>query len=151
MPVRKVKRTWYSKKQNKYVTKEYEYTYKQKRGGKTKVLVGKNGKVYKDRINDVLNDIKDPATKADARARIKQAIRDGERLTERSLAAKVATDKYEKMLINAGYSIESFEDETGISFKDFSDKSNWNGDIFTLGAVSYVYKFNYEGNILTTV
>lgn len=151
MPVRKVKRTWYSKKQNKVITKEYEYNYKQKRGGKTKVLVGKNGKVYKDRINDVLNDIKDPATKADARARIKQAIRDGERLTERSLAAKVATDKYEKMLINAGYSIESFEDETGISFKDFSDKTNWNGDVFTLGAVSYVYKFNYEGNILTAV
>ena len=151
MPVRKVKRTWYSKKQNKVITKEYEYNYKQKRGGKTKVLVGKNGKVYKDRINDVLNDIKDPATKADARARIKQAIRDGERLTERSLASKVATDKYEKMLINAGYSIESFEEETGISFKDFSDRTNWNGDIFTLGAVSYVYKFNYEGNILTTV
>lgn len=151
MPVRKVKRTWYSKKQNKYITKEYEYNYKQKRGGKTKVLVGKNGKVYKDRINDVLNDITDPATKADARARIKQAIRDGERLTERSLAAKVATDKYEKMLINAGYSIESFEDETGISFKDFSNKANWNGDVFTLGSVSYVYKFNYEGNLLTTI
>jgi hypothetical protein len=151
MPVRKVKRTWYSKKQNKIITKEYEYNYKQKRGGKTKVLVGKNGKVYKDRINDVLNDIKDPATKADARARIKQAIRDGERLTERSLAAKVATDKYEKMLINAGYSIESFEEETGISFKDFSDKTNWNGDVFTLGATTYIYKFNYEGNILTTV
>lgn len=151
MPVRKVKRTWYSKKQNKVITKEYEYNYKQKRGGKSKVLVGKNGKVYKDRINDVLNGITDPATKADARARIKQAIRDGERLTERSLAAKVATDKYEKMLINAGYSIESFEDETGISFKDFSDRTNWNGDVFTLGSISYVYKFNYEGNILTAV
>jgi hypothetical protein len=151
MSVRKVKRTWFSKKQNKYITKEYEYKYKQKRGGKTKVLVGKNGKVYKDRIDDVLNDIKDPATKADARARIKQAIRDGERLTERSLASKIATDKYEKMLINAGYSIESFEEETGISFKDFSDKSNWTGDVFTLGAVSYAYKFNYEGNILTVV
>lgn len=151
MSVKKVKRTYYSKKQGKYITKEYTYSYKQRRGGKTKVLVGKNGKVYKDRINDVLNDIKDPATKADARARIKQAIRDSERLTERSLAAKISTDKYEKMLINAGYSVESFEAETGISFKDFSDKANWNGDVFTLGATTYIYKFNYEGNILTTV
>lgn len=148
MSVKKVKRTWFSKKQNKYVTKEYSYAYKQKRGGKTRVLVGKNGKVYKDRINEVLNDITDPATKADARARIKQAIRDGEKLTERSLAAKVSTDKYEKMLINAGYSIESFEDETGISFKDFSNRANWNGDTFIFGDKSYTYQFNYEGNIL---
>lgn len=145
---KKVKRTWFSKKQNKYITKEYEYTYKQRRGGKSKVLVGKNGKVYKDRINDILNDIQDPATKADARARIKQAIRDKERLTERSLASKIATDKYEKMLINAGYSIESFEEETGINFKDFSNKSNWNGDTFIFGGKIYTYQFNYEGNIL---
>ena len=151
MSIKKVKRTWYSKKQNKYITKEYEYKYTQRRGGKTKVLVGKNGKVYKDRINEILNDINDPATKADAKARIKQAIRDGDRLTERSLAAKISTDKYEKMLINAGYSIESFEEETGITFADFSNKANWNGDIFMLGTLSYLYQFNYEGNILTKV
>ena len=151
MSIKKVKRTWYSKKQNKYITKEYEYKYTQRRGGKTKVLVGKNGKVYKDRINEILNDINDPATKADAKARIKQAIRDGDRLTERSLAAKISTDKYEKMLINAGYSIESFEEETGITFADFSNKANWNGDIFMLGTLSYLYQFNYEGNILTRI
>lgn len=145
----RITRTYYSKKLGTYVTKTYNYNYKKKRGGHSQTLVSKSGVPYKDRINKLLDSISDPATKADAKAVIRQAIRDNERLTERSLASKIAVDKFEKMLINAGYSIASFEAETGISFSDFSDKSNWSGDTFTLGGQSYVYKFNYEGNILT--
>lgn len=146
-----VKRTYYSKKTNDWVTKTYTYDYGQKRGGKSKVLVGKNGKVYKDRIEALLKDIQDPATKADAKAQINQAIRSKERLTERSLASKVAYDSYEKMLINAGYTIESFESETGIKFSEFSNDKNWKGNILTVAGISYAYNFNYEGNILRKI
>lgn len=149
--VKTVNRTYYNKKLGKMVTKTYHYDYKQKRGGKSQVLVGKGGKIYKDRINDLLNSITDPATRADAKARINQSIRDKERLTERSLASKIAYDKHEKMLINAGYTIESFENETGISFKDFSNPANWKDNTLTVNGITYIYKFNYEGNILETL
>lgn len=147
----RVTRTWYSKKLGKNVTKVYDYDYKRKRGGKSLTLVSKSGKPYKDRIDNLLSSIKDPATKADAKAVIKQAIRNKERLTERSLASKVSDDKFEKMLINAGYSKSSFEAETGIKFSDFSNKSNWKGDMFTFNGITYVYKFNYEGNMLAAI
>ena len=147
-----VKRTYYTKSKG-WVTKYYTYEYKERRGGKNLTLVGKSGRVYKDRVSEILDQIEDTAIKADARALIARAKREGDKITVRGLAAKLTDDRYEKMLINAGYSKELFEKETGITFEEFSKKENWRTDdmgkwTFTSGGRSYKYVHRYEGSIL---
>lgn len=148
-----VKRTYYSKKLGRNVTKVYTYDYKKRRSGKNLLLVGKNGNEYTDRINDLLSSITDPALKADIKAIVRQSKIDKEKLSMRTLQSKLTTDKYEKMLINAGYSIPEFEKEYGITFSEFSNPVNWKQDAaghweFSTGTATYQYQFRYEGSIL---
>lgn len=151
-----VKRTYYSKSVGGMVTKTYTYDYYSRRGGKNPTLVSKSGKIYKDRVNDLIDNVQDPAMRADIRAIVSQARRTKDKLTTTGLAAKLTDDKYEKMLINAGYSKEQFEKETGIKFSEFSKKENWKSDdmgqwSITVRGRTYKYKHSYDRSILSEV
>lgn len=153
MKKKTVTKTYYQKKTGTWVTKTYTYDYKKKRAGKSLTLVGKGGKEYKDRIKDVIDSYSDPADKADIRAIVKQSIRDEEKLSIRKLTSKLAMTKYEKMLINAGYSIPEFEKEYGIKFSDWSNPKNWTtdgfgGHFFNTGTKVLQYAFSYDNAIL---
>lgn len=124
-----------------------------KRRDKSGTLVGKDGRQYHEKIKQVLDSIKDPGARIQAKTIIKNAKEDKERLTMRSLQSKMAFAREEKFLINAGYTRASFEEEFGFSFDDFEDEDNWFIDVdgkkrFTMNGVVYELFFDYSGQVL---
>lgn len=124
-----------------------------KRRDKSGVLVGKDGRQYHQKIEQLLSSIKDPGAKIQAKTIIKNAHEDKERLTMRSLQSKMAFAKEEKFLINAGYTRAAFEEEFGFSFEEFEDPDNWFEDVddkkrFRYNGVVYELVFDYSGQIL---
>lgn len=124
-----------------------------KRRDKSGTLVGIDGRQYHQKIKDVLDSIKDPGARIQAKTIIKNAHEDKERLTLRSLQSKMAFAREEKFLINAGYTRASFEEEFGFSFEDFEDEDNWFVDVddkkrFTMNGIVYDLVFDYSGKVL---
>lgn len=155
MSTKKIKRTWWSKREQKYITKVYEYTTV-KRDGKittssrsrrSKLIVGKNG-IYEDRLKALLETTDNFAVKAEIKAKAKEAMRKGEKLSVKSLLSKVAESKIEKMFINAGYTEPEILAELGISREDLFNEDNWSGSSFNFGGATYNFVFSYTGNVL---
>ena len=155
MSTKKVKRTWWSKKEQKYITKTYEYT-KIKKDGKvtttsrtrrSKLIVGKNG-VYEDRLKALLDTTDDITVKAEIKAKVREAVRKGEKLSTKSLLSKVADSRIEKMFINAGYTEPEILAELGIDREDLFNQENWDGSTFSFGGKTYDFVFGYTGNVL---
>lgn len=124
---------------------------KTKRTGRDLLLVGEHGKKYEDRINKLLNKIQDPATKFQVQAKINAFANNKEKLTERSLLARVERDKAKRLLVNLGYTKEEFERDYGISFAELSDPNNWNGNIVTIAGVSYELVWTYYDSVLKRI
>ena len=124
-----------------------------KRRDKSGVLIGSDGRQYHQKIKDVLDSIKDPGARIQAKTIIKNAHDDKERLTLRSLRSKMAFTKAEKFLINAGYTRATFEEEFNISFDEFEDEDNWFIDPegkkrFSANGIVYDLVFDYSGQVL---
>ena len=155
MSTKKIKRTWWSKTANKFITKVYEYesvkkdgkTTTKSRSRRSKLIVGKNG-VYSDRLKELINTTDDPSVKADIKALANEAVRKGEKLTVKTLLSKVADSKIEKMFINAGYTEQEILDTLKIERDDLFDTKNWKGSVFTFGGKTYDFVFSYTGNVL---
>lgn len=127
-----------------------------KRRDKSPTLIGKDGRRLHKNIEAVLNEITDPGIRAQAKTYIKNAHEDKERLTVRSLEARLAFSRERKFLINAGYNEESFEEEYGFTFEDFEDEDNWVRDAegrrhFTWNNKVYNLRFDYSGRILERI
>ena len=150
MSIKKIKRTYFSKKLGKTVTKIYEYDASRYTGRRKKSLlvVGKNGRVYQDRLDEILAATTDIGTKEDIKATVKQASRNKEKLSIKSLSSKVSTNKIEKIFINAGYTEEEITKELGISSKDLYDPSNWKDSTFTHGGKTWDFQFSYTGKVM---
>lgn len=155
MSTKKIKRTWWSQKEQKYITKVYEYTAI-KRDGKitttsrsrrSKLIVGKNG-IYKDRLAALMETTDDISVRAEIKAKAREAVRKGEKLSTKSLLAKVAESKIEKMFINAGYTEPEILAELGIDRDDLFNEENWAGSKFSYGGATYDFEFSYTGNVL---
>lgn len=151
--MRKVTRTWTNKRTGKTVTKTYTYdTPAKKRGGKSLLLVGKNGNIYSDRVKELLNNIDDPGIRSQARTIINNSVQDKEKLSIRSLTSKLAETKEEKFLINMGYTREQFEHEYGFSFDTFMDPNNWviedDKKVFVYDGVIYDVTQDYTNKVL---
>ena len=155
MSTKKVKRTWWSKKEQKYITKTYEYTTI-KRDGKitttsrsrrSKLIVGKNG-IYEDRLKAMLDTTDDISVKAEIKAKVREAVRKGENLSAKSLLSKVADSRIEKMFINAGYTEPEMLAELGIPREDLFNPENWDGSTFSFGGQTYEFVFRYTGSVL---
>ena len=156
MSTRKIKRTWWSKKQGKYITKIYEYETVKTASGKvttkarsrrSKLIIGKNG-VYEDRLQDLLAAAPDVSVRAEIKAKVRESLRKGEKLSVKSLLSKISESKIEKAFINAGYTEEEILDEIGISRSDLFNEKNWDGSVFTYGGNVYDFQFSYTGNVL---
>lgn len=155
MSTKKVKRTWWSKKEQKYITKTYEYTTIKKDGKVTttsrtrrsKLIVGKNG-IYEDRLKAMLDTTDDISVKAEIKAKVREAVRKGENLSTKSLLSKVADSRIEKMFINAGYTEPEILAELGIDREDLFNQENWDGSTFYFGGKTYDFVFGYTGNVL---
>lgn len=154
MSTRKVKRTWWNKKKQQYVTKVYEYEEVKVNGKKTTrsrakslLIVGKNG-VYEDRLKELLSSTDSIAVREEIKAKVKAAQRKKEKLSIKTLLSKIAESKIEKAFINAGYTEDEILDTLGVPREDLFDESNWEGSVFKYKGKTYDFVFKYTGSVL---
>ena len=148
--MRRVTRTYWSKKKGQFVTKVYEYKGKSRRG---KTLVGKGGRIYQKNIDElkeqIANSDRSQSEKryllADLNARVKQRHKDERRLTTSGWAAIYKEDKVSKFLTNAGYNPEEFADELGVDLEDVLDINNWDDGILNIGSRHFKFNWTYTG------
>ena len=155
---RKITRTWITKS-GITKTKTYIYTGRGKsRRGLT--LVGKNGKINKKNVEKFKDEIRNDnslttAEKqgfiADLNIMTKQRMAEGRKLTTTGFYGELSSSKINRLLANAGYSVEEAAMELGINEGDILNAGNWSGDVFTFGGVSYLVKFTYTGSLFTKV
>lgn len=155
---RKVTRTWTTKSG---VTKTKTYVYKgtgKSRRGLT--LVGKNGKINKKNVEKFKDQIKADTSLttaekqgfiADLNIMTKQRMSEGRKLTTTGFYGELQSSKITRLLANAGYSSEEAAMELGVNEIDILNTSNWSGDVFSFGGVSYLVKFTYTGSLFTKI
>lgn len=133
--------------------------YKKSRRGRT--LVSTSGKLYaynKKNIDDFKKEIMSSKEYTDAEKRgliadlnikIKQRMKDGKKLTTTGFFGELASDQIERMLVNAGYSLEEAAEELGVSEADLLDKRNWSGsgDTFKHAGDTWLFSFKYTGAV----
>ena len=119
---RTVVRKYFSKRRNEWVTKTYEYNAKKVK--RSDLIVGKSGKVYKDRLNKLRDSLDDPNDKYELDLIIEKAI------------------------INTGYTPEELAAEMGIDVMDLLDEDNWDGSTFSFGGDSWDFEFRYDGSVM---
>lgn len=137
-----------------YKTKNYRPS---KRG---LTLVGKNGRItanskanvekYKQYINERtdLSSSDKISLIADVDAYVQSAHLHKKKLTTNGLEARYAEDKIERLITNAGYSVDEFAEEAGVSVEEVMKEENWQNGLF-LG--KYEINFQYTGSILKLV
>lgn len=138
------------------VTKVYEYDRRKRRGGRSLVIVGENGRVtekYKKRYEALLERIDDPATRADIKALYKRAVQQKEKLTIRSLESKAQDNRIKKLFINAGYTLEEAAESMKTDEYKLFDKSNWDKNVFINPDTGkkYQFKWSYYDTVWTEI
>lgn len=150
--MRRVTRTYWSKKKNSFVTKVYEYKSTSRRG---KTLVGKSGRVNQKNVDAFKEQIrqssKNEAEKrtliADLDALVHQRHNSKKKLTVSGFLGKMRRDAPSRFLTNAGYSVEEFAEETGLDEADILDPRHWNHGLLTVGNRRFKFKFTYTGEL----
>lgn len=148
MKIKTVYRTYFSKRKNKFITKKYTYDprkyIKRRRGRKS--LVTKSGKIYQERIDEFLESL-NFTNKNKAKEIIKDFKLNHRRLTDQALKSLLSRDKREKMLINAGLTLDEGLEELGVSEEEYFDDENWDGSKFKANGDEYEFQFNYYGDV----
>ena len=145
---RTVVRKYFSKRRNEWVTKTYEYNAKKVK--RSDLIVGKSGKVYKDRLKKLRDSLDDPNDQYELDLIIEnQLYKKDPRISERTLRSMIANSKIEKAIINTGYTPDELAAEMGIDVMDLLDEDNWDGDIFRLGDRTWNFEFKYDGSVMT--
>lgn len=100
---------------------------------KSPTLVSKSGRVYKNRVEQILESAPDRTTKNDIKAAIAnwEKFHKGQRLTAKSLQSILSDSKIAKFFINAGYSVEQAAREIGVTPDYLLDQKNWKGSQIT--------------------
>lgn len=148
--MRRVTRTYWSKKKNQFVTKVYEYKSASRR---SKVLVGKTGKVNQKNIDKFkeqirLSDRREDEKRtliADLDALVYQRHGSKKKLTISGFFGKMRRDAPSRFLVNAGYSPEEFAEEIGVDIDDVLDTNNWKDGILTIGNRHFRFNWTYTG------
>ena len=145
---RTVVRKYFSKRRNEWVTKTYEYNAKKVK--RSDLIVGKSGKVYKDRLNKLRDSLSDPNDKYELDLIIEnQLYKKDPRISERTLRSMLADNKIQKAIINTGYTPDELAAEMGIDVMDLLDEDNWDGSTFSFGGDTWDFEFRYDGSVMT--
>ena len=145
---RTVVRKYFSKRKNEWVTKTYEYNAKKAK--RSDLIVGKSGKVYKDRLKKLRDSLSDPNDQYELDLLIEnQLYKKDPRISERTLRSMLSDSKIEKAIINTGYTPEELAAEMGIDVMDLLDEDNWDGSTFSFGGDSWDFEFRYDGSVMT--
>lgn len=167
-----VKRTYYSKRLDKYVTKTYTYSsnaYKYKRGARKteRLFTVSKGKynlkeqAWNNFVNKTLNDESlsqaEYITLKNQLEMTKRRILAGNenyktasgrlrKIDESSILSRLAQDKISRYLINMGWSVEEIAQDLNVSEDDLLNPVNWNKGIFTAkDGRQWSFTFDYRG------
>ena len=144
---RTVVRKYFSKRKNEWVTKTYHYN--RKKAKRSDLIVGKSGKVYKDRLKKLRDSLDDPNDQYELDLIIEnQLYKKDPRISERTLRSMIADSKIEKAIINTGYTPDELAAEMGIDVADLLDENNWSGSEFTFGGKTWNFEFRYDGSVM---
>lgn len=155
--MKRVKRTYYSKKKDEWITKVYNYTGKSRRG---LTLVGKDGRITpnsKKNVEKFIESIKNNISYNEAEKRtlindLKSKIlsysENGKKLTTTGFMGMQEDSKVSRYLVNLGYTSSELSDLYEIPEDAILNEDNWSGDTFTYGGLSYLVQFNYTGDVL---
>lgn len=145
---RTVVRKYFSKRRNEWVTKTYEYNAKKVK--RSDLIVGKSGKVYKDRLKKLRDSLDDPNDQYELDLIVEnQLYKKDPRISERTLRSMLADSKIEKAIINTGYTPDELAAEMGIDVMDLLDEDNWDGSTFSFGGDTWDFEFRYDGSVMT--
>ena len=145
---RTVVRKYFSKRKNEWVTKTYEYNVKKAK--RSDLIIGRTGKIYKDRLKKLRDSLSDPNDQYELDLLIEnQLYKKDRRISERTLRSMLAGSKIEKAIINTGYTPEELAAEMGIDVMDLLDEDNWDGSTFSFGGDSWDFEFRYDGSVMT--
>ena len=145
---RTVVRKYFSKRKNEWVTKTYEYNVKKAK--RSDLIIGRTGKIYKDRLKKLRDSLSDPNDQYELDLLIEnQLYKKDPRISERTLRSMLANSKIEKAIINTGYTPEELAAEMGIDVMDLLDEDNWDGSTFSFGGDSWDFEFRYDGSVMT--
>ena len=154
---RVVKRTYFSKKLGKNVTKTYtynkKYIYKHK-SKKGYVLVDKRGRIIQKNVEIMkaaiqsgdYSEAQKITLTADLHAIVRRRKMNRKKLTTRGFMGIQAKDNITRLLVNAGYSPEEFSEETGISEDDIMNPDNWKDGKFRFKDRTISFNWTYTGN-----
>lgn len=167
-----VKRTYYSKKLDKYVTKTYTYSsnaYKYKRGARKteRLFTVSKGKynlkvqAWNNFVNKTLSDESlsqaEYITLKNQLEMVKRRILEGNdnykmpsgrlrKIDETSILARLAQDKISRYLINMGWSVEEIAKDFNVSEDELLDPSNWHKGVFMAkDGRKWSFTFDYKG------
>ena len=155
--MKRVKRTYYSKRKDEWITKEYNYTGKSRRG---LTLVGKGGRITsnsKKNVEKFIKSIKEnpqynEAEKRtlinDVRTQVLAYSSEGKKLTTTGFMGLQEEQKIPRMLVNLGYTSSELSAWYDIPEEEILNNDNWSGDTFTYGGIAYLVQFNYTGDVL---
>ena len=145
---RTVVRKYFSKRKNEWVTKTYEYNVKKAK--RSDLIIGRTGKIYKDRLKKLRDSLSDPYDQYELDLLVEnQRYKKDARISERTLRSMLANSKIEKAIINTGYTPEELAAEMGIDVMDLLDEDNWDGSTFSFGGDSWDFEFRYDGSVMT--
>lgn len=145
-----IKRTYFSKKLNRYVTKEYTYSSI----GKGGTVVYKSGKINYNLLKKQYPDTKSYETALDI-VDLYRSKSITKRLTLKSLQTRLLENNIEKLLANFSLTPEEAatqlsilaEEEIDVSY--VLDGNNWVGDEFISPSGKHILlEYDYKGGIL---
>lgn len=123
-------------------------------------LVGKGGRITPnskknvEKFKEMIRERKDLSRRekksmiADVDAYVFDAHRDGKKLTTNGVLSRYAEDSITRMLTNAGYSVDEFAKEAGVSEEEVMNENNWKDGMF-MGM--FEINFQYTGSIIRYV
>ena len=156
-----VKRSYYSKKLGKVVTKTYTYDKPAKRKVSKEykgTLIYKNGKINKKLLEQLKKTMS-----SDKYADLDEAVTSyyfnekykDKRLTVQSAKAYAASNKIESFIINTGYTVDELVNEINAKYSANIDveyilnAEHWNnGNLILPSGQQVEFQFRYEGSIL---
>ena len=150
MKFKTIKRTYFSKKLGKNVTKEYTYAFTQSNKYRKgdKVLLTPSGNLtnayqkYHKELEDRYG--KHSAEVYDLEAQIFDAKLKHKGYSESTFESHVLDTARERYFYNMGGDIEQVSEDMGISVEDLKDDKNWQGDLFTYNDITYLFSFDYD-------
>lgn len=152
-----VKVPYYRKKTGTWVTYEYTYEHKSKKG---LTLVDKRGRILTKNVTtfkeSILNntDFNEPQKRAlidDLNMYIQERHKHKNKLTTTGFMGTQSNTDITRFLANAGYSVEELASEIGENEDEILNENNWYDNMLHINGRTFKFNWTYTGNFIEEI